>query len=328
MNIVGIDEKICKICDKKFDSLSGLSTHIFKIHNLKSKEYYDLHLLNNDENCCVICAKTTSFRGLRKGYLKHCSTNCRDSNKEIKHNYWLGKKQSSETISKRLKNTNQIDKEIKRKKTLLIKYGYDNPSKIPASKEKISISSKNKKKPRTDDWQKKIIDSKRKNGTLNHSDNTKKKLSDSLSNYHLKNSDRAKYLHNNGSKNYISGWYNNLFFRSSLELSFLHRNNHKKIVSCETNEFKVEYFKNGFTKCYYPDFYDGLFIYEIKPSSLLKLESNVLKINEALIKYSDSFKIITEKDCPYLSKDEIVKLVESKNVVFTKVGEIAFFNYK
>lgn len=317
----------CKICDKEFKNLYGLRNHIFKIHNLKSKQYYDLYLLDNNDNC-VVCRKKTSFRNLGVGYLEHCSIKCRNSNKDIEHNYWLGKKQSKETISKRLKNTNQIDKEEKKKKTLLLKYGYDNPSKIPASKVKLSILSKNSKKPRTQDWQKKIIDSKRKNGTLNHSEDTKKKLSDSISNYYLNNLDRAKYLNENGGKNFISGWYNNLFFRSSLELSFLHRNNDKKIVSCETNEFKVEYLRDGLTKCYYPDFYDGLFIYEIKPTSLLKLAVNILKINEALKKYSDLFKIITEKECPYLTKDEIIKLVASKNVVFTEIGGKSFMNYR
>ena len=328
MNIFGMDKPICKICNKQFDKLLGLSTHIFKIHNLKSKDYYDSYLLNSNQNCCVICNKITSFRGLGNGYLKHCSIECRDNNKEIKHNYWLGKKQSAEQISKRLKNTNQIDKEEKKQKTLLLKYGYDNPSKIPLSKLKLSILSKNSKKPRTEEWQKKIIDSKRKNGTLNHSEDTKKKLTDSMSNYYLKNLDREKYLHFKGNKNFITGWYNNLFFRSSLELAFLHRNNHKKIVSCETNEYKVEYLKNGLTKCYYPDFYDGCFIYEIKPSSLLKSNDNILKINEAIKKYSDLFKIVTEKDCSYLSKEEIMKLIENKNVVLTKNSELALLKYR
>jgi hypothetical protein len=328
MNIFGLDKQICKICNKKFNKLLGLSTHIFKFHNLKSKDYYDSYLLNNNQNCCVICNKITSYRNLGVGYLEHCSIECRNNNKEIKHNYWLGKKQSAEQISKRLKNTNQIDKEEKKKKTLLLKYGYDNPSKIPASKVKLSILSKNSKKPRTDEWQQKIINSKRKNGTLNHSETTKKKLSDSISNYYLNNLDREKYLHQTGNKNFITGWYNNLFFRSSLELSFLHRNKHKKIVSCETNEYKVEYIKNGLTKCYYPDFYDGSFIYEIKPSSLLKLNDNILKINEAIKKYSDLFKIVTEMDCSYLTKNEIIKLIENKDVVLTKKGELALLKYR
>ena len=85
---------------------------------------------------------------------------------------------------------------------------------------------------------------------------------------------------------------------------------------------------DGLNKCYYPDFYDGLFIYEIKPTSLLKLSVNILKINQALIKYGDSFKIITEKECPYLTKNEIKKLVESKNVVFTEIGKKSFMNYR
>ena len=111
-------------------------------------------------------------------------------------------------------------------------------------------------------------------------------------------------------------------------MSFLHRNKHKKIVSCETNEYKVEYLKNGLTKCYYPDFYDGSFIYEIKPSSLLKLNDNILKINEAINKYSDLFKIVTEMDCSYLTKDEIIKLIENKDVVLTKNGELALLKYR
>lgn len=323
-----MDKPICKICNKQFDKLLGLSTHIFKFHNLKSKDYYDLYLLNSNQNCCVICNKITSFRGLGDGYLKHCSTECRDNNKEIKHNYWLGKKQSAEQISKRLKNTNQVEKEEKKKKTLLLKYGYDNPSKIPLSKLKLSILSKNSKKPRTEEWQKKIIDSKRKNGTLNHSEDTKKKLTHSISNYYLNNLDREKYLHFKGNKNFITGWYKNIFFRSSLELAFLHRNNHKNIISCETNEYKIEYSKNGLTKCYYPDFYDGCFIYEIKPSSLVKLNDNVLKINEAIKKYNNLFKIVTEKDCPYLSKAEIMKLIENKDVILTEKGELALIKYK
>lgn len=325
---MNIDKQICFLCSKEFDKLKSLSTHIFKIHNLKSKEYYDNYILIDNQNCCVICNKITSFRGLGVGYLKHCSYNCRDNNKEIKHNYCLGKKQSKETIEKRLKNTNQISKEQKKKKTLLLKYGYDNPSKIPASKLKLSVLSKNSKKTRTDEWQQKIINSKKKNGTLNHSEKTKKKLSDSLSNYHLNNLDREKYLHKKGNASCLTGWYNNLFFRSSLELSFLHKNNDKNIVSCETNEFKVIYIKNGLLKCYYPDFHDGSFIYEIKPSSLLKLNDNILKIDEAIKKYSESFKIVTEKDCSYLKKKEIIELIESEIVVLTKRGQIALDKYR
>jgi len=325
---MNIDKKICFICSKEFDKLKSLSTHIFKIHNLTSKEYYDNYILSDNQNCCVLCNKITSFRNLGVGYLEHCSIQCRSNNKNIEHNYWLGKKQSKETIEKRLKNTNQINKEQKKKKTLLLKYGYDNPSKIPASKLKLSVLSKNSKKTRTDEWQQKIINSKKINGTLNHSEKTKKKLSDSLSNYHLNNLDREKILHKKGNINSITGWYNNLFFRSSLELSFLHKNNDKNIVSCETNEFKVIYTKNGLSKCYYPDFYDGSFIYEIKPSSLLKLNDNILKIDEAIKKYSESFKIVTEKDCSYLKKKEIIELIESKIVVLTERGKIALDKYR
>jgi hypothetical protein len=320
--------EICKICQKEFSNLYSLRNHIFKSHNLKSKEYYDLHLLKEKSNCCLICNNTTSFRNIRVGYLKHCSTQCRDKNKDIKHNYWLGKKQSKHTIEKRIKNTNQIVKELNRKNSLLLKYGHDNPSQIPASRIKISISCKNKKKPRTKEWQQKIIDSKRKNGTLNHTDETKEKLKKSINKYHQNNTDRQKFIPFLSNKKSISGWYKNIFFRSSLELSFLYHNKNKVLDSCEKNEFKVIYELDGKIKTYYPDFTDGEFIYEIKPHSLLNQKNNIAKFISAKEEYGLKFKVITEKDIPYLNKDKIYELLNSNEIILTKTGVSSLSKYR
>ena len=57
----------CKLCERKFEKIKGLSAHIFWSHNLKSKEYYDLFLIKKkDEDICENenCNKKTSFHSI------------------------------------------------------------------------------------------------------------------------------------------------------------------------------------------------------------------------------------------------------------------------
>ena len=62
----------CLICGLNFNHL-GL--HI-KFHNITDKEYYDLYIRKPNEGFCPLCGKETTFRGLSKGYLVHCSSKC------------------------------------------------------------------------------------------------------------------------------------------------------------------------------------------------------------------------------------------------------------
>lgn len=321
--------EVCKICNEEFDNLKALSAHVTQKHNITSKEYYDKYLKKEGEGECVVCGKETTYRNAGTGYLKNCSAECRDKNKDIKRDYWKGKKQSKETIEKRIKNTDQQKKEECRKQTMLETYGVDNPTKMDFVKKLLSEKATGRELPRTKEWQNKIIKSKRNNGTLKHSEETKNKISKKLKNYYQNDKDRSKFISHSTNKRHMCGWYNDIYFRSSLELSFLIQNSDKYIKSCETKEYGIEYYHNDKRKIYYPDFTDGEIIYEIKPSSLLNYKDNVSKISIGKEKYGDKYQIITEKECPYVSKEIIFDYI-CKGIV--KLNEHSIFllenNYK
>lgn len=308
----------CKICSNQFKNLKALSTHFFNKHNLSSKEYYDKFLIKKNEGECNICGEQTSYRNLGVGYLTNCSIECRDKNKDIKHDHLKGRKQSIEVINKRVANTNQFKKQKKLEETFLKRYGVTNISKLDSVKEKISIGNKGKKIIRNKEWQEKIIDSKRKNGTLNHSNKTKIKIKNKLDSHYQNNFFREKYIVKQNNSRYFCGWYKGLYFRSSLELSFLFQNKDKNFMTCEKNDYKVIYEIDGKEKVYYPDFTDGIFIYEIKPKSLISTKENVLKINAAMAKYGNYFKVITEIESPYLKKTKIFELINNLDIIVNK----------
>jgi len=318
----------CKICGKEFKNLKSLSTHFNSKHNIQSKDYYDLFMMNENGDKCSVCGKMTKFRGIGVGYLNNCSVQCRNKNKTINRGYWAGKKQSNEMIEKRVRNTNQKNKEIKRKKTMLDKYGEDNPAKVRSFKEIISSKNKGKKVVRDEIWQKKIINSKKNNGTLVHTKKTKEKISKSLNNFYQNNRERSKYCSINTNKNHFCGWYRNLYFRSSLELSFLIRNYDKKMESCEIEKFRISYTVGDKQKGYFPDFTDNNFIYEIKPSSLLKYKDNQIKIKRGKEIYGEKFKVITEQECPYITKSMILELIDSGEIKVNPSSLKRLKNYK
>ena len=184
----------CKICDKEFKNLKGLTTHVNSKHNLNGREYYDKYLKRVGEGGCIVCGDETTYRNAGVGYLVTCSIECRNNNKNIKRDYWKGKSQSKETIVKRIQNTNQKTKQENWEKSNMLKYGVTHPSMLDSVKNKISISNKGKVIERDTEWQNNIIESKRKNGTLKHSDETKSKIGGSLNKYHSLNIDREKYI--------------------------------------------------------------------------------------------------------------------------------------
>lgn len=301
----------CKICNEEFNSLKGLTTHVNAKHFLNGREYYDKYLKKEGEGICSVCGNETTYRNAGTGYLKSCSVECRNNDKTIKRDYWKGKAQTKEHISKRILNTNQENKQKNWENSNMLKYGVTNPSLLDLVKDKISAANKGKIVDRDSEWQTKIIDSKRKNGTLKHSEETKLKIGSSLNKYHSTNLDRGKYISKLNNISHFCGWYNGLYFRSSLELAFLHRNKEVTYKTCENNKYKIIYEKDGKQKVYYPDYTDGEFIYEIKPNNLLKYKDNELKISKGIEIYGDKFKVITEIAAPYLEKNEILKLIES-----------------
>lgn len=321
----------CKICDKEFKNLKSLTTHANAKHDLPAKEYYDKYMRKEGEGECAVCGKETTYRNVGNGYLKTCSVECRNISDEYRDKQSKakkGNKQSKETIDKRIKNTNQTNKEKTRKQTMLDKYGVDNPSKLDSIRKILSKKNKGKILVRTDDWQNNIIESKRKNGTLKHSDKTKKKISDKLNKFYSLNLDREKYIIHSNNVNHLSGWYNGLYFRSSLELSFLVKNQGKFFSSCENDEHKIVYDDNGKQRVYYPDFTDGKIVYEIKPTGLLDTHINKLKIQEGIKVYGDNYKVITEVESPYITKALIRNLIDSGKVKLTDRAEKVLEKYR
>ena len=67
---------ICKICNKEFNSLTGLSNHIRMTHKIGSKDYFDKYLSIENEGICQTCGCKTKFLGLGRGYSKVCSNKC------------------------------------------------------------------------------------------------------------------------------------------------------------------------------------------------------------------------------------------------------------
>jgi len=322
----------CKICEESFKNLKSLTTHVTIKHHINSREYYDNYLKKESEGQCVVCGNQTTYRNAGVGYLKTCSVECRNNSKEFREKQSESKKgkvQSKEHIEKRIKNTNQILKEVNRKKTMLLKYSVDNPLKLENIKEIVSKKNKGRKLPRTDEWQNNIIKAKRDNGTLKHTDETKNKIRNKINKYYLENLDREKYISQSNNINHLAGWYNGLYFRSSLELSFLVQNHNKIFSSCETNKYKIIYDdNNGRKRCYYPDFTDGELIYEIKPTGLLGSYINKLKIQEGVRVHGDNYKVITEIESPYITKSLICDLINSGKVKLTQRSEKILNKYR
>lgn len=294
----------CKICNNSFKNINSLSKHITAKHKDTTKEKYYFDFINKTSGFCFLCNNKTKFRGLSKGFLKYCSNTCASKCKLKRKKMsesCKGKKQSKETVDKRIKNTNQEMKEKSRKETMIKKYGVSNWTQTYTGKKHLSKINLDSKKPRSIAHQKKIIESKIKNKTIKHTKETKIKISKSINS--SKKFQECIMQGKNISKSngkYLSGYFNNTYFRSSYELSFLIQmfEDNIKVISAESKDFVVEYEHENKTKKYFPDFYvpSENLIVEIKPLSMCVLPNNVSKFKAAREKYKSSFKVITESD--------------------------------
>ena len=100
---------ICEICGKEFNG----AAHINKKHNINTKDYYDKYIKQQNEGICPICGKPTTFKGLKIGYTKYCSVKC---------------SQNDPVVREKVSTTY--------KKTMLNKYGVENPQQIQVVKDK------------------------------------------------------------------------------------------------------------------------------------------------------------------------------------------------
>lgn len=102
---------ICRICNKICKNFRGLSVHCISIHKINSKEYYDKFFKKEGEGVCKnpYCNKETKFINMNSGYHDYDSCKCSNSDLDVK---------------------------IKKKNTLISRYGVDNPSKSEEVKER------------------------------------------------------------------------------------------------------------------------------------------------------------------------------------------------
>lgn len=150
-------EIICKICNKKFSNIQGLSKHIGAQHKeISKKQYYLQYIKINDNYICPICGKETPFLGLSYGFQKHCSSKCagkdentilkRENNNLIKfgtkYNFQSEqfKECAKQTKLEKYGDENYNNRELA-KQTCITKYGVTNPAKSNEIQEKIKETS-------------------------------------------------------------------------------------------------------------------------------------------------------------------------------------------
>lgn len=118
----------CKICNKTYKSLVAIAAHISGSHKLKTKDYYDKFLKQENEGLCLYCNNKVNYN--QWSYRRFCNTRCKDlyyySNEENlkKHREKLQSKEIrtkiSNTLSNYFNNSNnsaQIKKQISDKVT-------------------------------------------------------------------------------------------------------------------------------------------------------------------------------------------------------------------
>ena len=121
----------CEICGKECKGYTGLGIHVYRAHDIHSKDYF-IKYLNNGITPVCYCGKETKFTNLRIGFRKFCSSKCA---------------QNSEVIREKIKETNEErygcvcalqNEEVKEKtkKTSQEKWGVENPSQTKEAQEK------------------------------------------------------------------------------------------------------------------------------------------------------------------------------------------------
>lgn len=233
-------------------------------------------------------------------YRRFCSVSCRNASPEARELHaktHVGRKQSAEQIANRVANTDQTTKEAKRKATMIERHGVDNYRRTPEGRRRACIAATGRVIPRTIEHQAKIIKTKRRNDTLSHSIETRRKLSQ-RNNERYADPSYDRSVHVTQVFNPFTGHYRGLYYRSSYEFMFLRfcRKYFIDVESAGTKEYAVPYVdQHGAERMYYPDFYLPEFdlIIEIKPSTMVKHGSNPQKFAAANRKYP-RFCVLTE----------------------------------
>ena len=114
---------ICMECGELCKNLSSLARHINKFHD--TKIYYDLWVKRPGEGFCLNCHKPTTFKNLKRGYLKTCCNSCSGLYNRSLWNEKSIQKRINTHIQKSKKEL--LEEEKNRKNTWIQKYGVENP---------------------------------------------------------------------------------------------------------------------------------------------------------------------------------------------------------
>ena len=282
--------KTCMICQS---AKKDLTKHLRMKHSLTREEAYELMVqvypdaFVNCTECGIKLHKTIGAGGRRS-----CSLECESlARKKVN----TGRKQELSSIEKRIANTDQTQKQETRKNTMLLRYGSLYAPKDPEARRQKLLG---RKCPRTPEHQQRIIDSKRRNGTLSHSEQTKAIIRHSVN--ALYQGENPPCTVSSGSpKGYATGTIDGIHYRSSYELTFLEYcfSNNVQVSSAATISFRVRYItEDGKQHFYYPDFYlpDYNCVIEIKPASMVNVGNNQLKINAG--KAHHDLAVVTEAE--------------------------------
>lgn len=201
--------------------------------------------------------------------------------------YPKGKKQSPEAA-------------IKRRQTMLERYGVTNCADLPNHGQKL----KGIKRPeRTEEHSKAIIEAKRKNGTLKHTEKAKENIRNGVRKVYDSDNPPVTVSENNNI-NHEHGYIDGLYYRSSYEKKFIEYcvQNKIQIESAETKEFRVPYDHNGKRHFYYPDFYlpEYDLIVEIKPTMMLT--NDVVQCKLISMSIEQNFSVICEEELDNLDE--------------------------
>ena len=117
----------CKICNREFKNVGGLSPHISKTHKITLQEYYDIYLTKGNEKYCPMCNEENSFSRLNDGYSNTCSYKCagllitknKEDRKEKENSELLKKIQNNKVGYENYLICKICDKISKSKKALL-----------------------------------------------------------------------------------------------------------------------------------------------------------------------------------------------------------------
>lgn len=299
--------EICKCCEFLAKNHRSLMAHVRWNHKLTVKDYYDIYVKIDGEGLCPECGNETTFRGSH--YLKYCSKKCHATASETRLAISIratGKKQSQETIDKRIKNTDQKKKEATRQKTMIDKYDSLSTNDALTEEQLISKSNKlsaaGKGRKHTKEHHEKIIATKTKNGKLKHTAETKAKMSKThLANYASDNPPNSMPKEGKSGYNHKTGYVNGIYFRSSYEERFLETCQQFNITveSAGTKEFRLKYFIGDKQHFYYPDFYlpDYDCVIEIKPCSMITVDEVFVKLEAGnMYNKAQNYMVFTEEE--------------------------------